>query len=89
MLTDVEGLYADWPASTEIVSQIGADELAALLPGLASGMVPKMEACLRAVEAGSRAPTCSTAGCRTRCCSRSSPARASGRWSSPTQEELA
>jgi acetylglutamate kinase len=52
VLTDVEGLYADWPASTEIVSQITAGELAALLPTLASGMIPKMEACLRAVEGG-------------------------------------
>jgi acetylglutamate kinase len=52
VLTDVEGLYADWPNSTEVVSQIDADELALLLPSLASGMVPKMEACLRAVEGG-------------------------------------
>jgi acetylglutamate kinase len=52
MLTDVEGLYADWPHSTEVISQITADQLAALLPSLASGMVPKMEACLRAVEGG-------------------------------------
>jgi acetylglutamate kinase len=52
VLTDVEGLYADWPNSTEVISQIGADELAAMLPGLSSGMVPKMEACVRAVEGG-------------------------------------
>ena len=52
VLTDVEGLYADWPASTEVVSSISADELAALLPSLEKGMVPKMEACLRAVRAG-------------------------------------
>jgi acetylglutamate kinase len=52
VLTDVEGLYADWPASTEVISQIDTEELAELLPGLASGMVPKMEACLRAVEGG-------------------------------------
>ena len=52
VLTDVEGLYADWPAGTEVVSEISADDLAVLLPGLASGMVPKMEACLRAVEGG-------------------------------------
>ena len=52
VLTDVEGLYADWPASTEVVTSIGADALEALLPGLASGMVPKMEACLRAVRGG-------------------------------------
>ncbi|HEY8301899.1 MAG TPA: acetylglutamate kinase [Jatrophihabitans sp.] len=52
VLTDVEGLYADWPNSTEVVSSIDTDELTALLPSLASGMVPKMEACLRAVEGG-------------------------------------
>ncbi len=52
VLTDVEGLYADWPASSDVVSQIDAGALAALLPSLSSGMVPKMEACLRAVEGG-------------------------------------
>jgi acetylglutamate kinase len=54
VLTDVEGLYADWPASTEVVSTIRVDELAALLPALSAGMVPKMEACVRAVEGGVR-----------------------------------
>ncbi|MEV4459047.1 acetylglutamate kinase [Microbispora sp. NPDC049633] len=52
VLTDVEGLYADWPRSEEVVSRIGASELAALLPSLSSGMVPKMEACLAAVRGG-------------------------------------
>jgi acetylglutamate kinase len=52
VLTDVEGLYADWPASTDIVSEIGAADLELLLPQLAAGMAPKMEACLRAVQAG-------------------------------------
>ncbi len=52
VLTDVPGLYADWPNSTEVIHQIDADELAALLPTLASGMIPKMEACLEAVRAG-------------------------------------
>ena len=52
VLTDVEGLYADWPASDEVVSQLNADELEKLLPSLTSGMVPKMEACLRAVRGG-------------------------------------
>ncbi|MDQ1730018.1 MAG: acetylglutamate kinase, partial [Pseudonocardiales bacterium] len=52
VLTDVAGLYADWPASTEVISEITASELSALLPSLASGMVPKMEACLRAVTSG-------------------------------------
>lgn len=52
MLTDVAGLYADWPNSDEIVTQITPDELADLLPSLESGMRPKMEACLRAVRGG-------------------------------------
>ena len=52
VLTDVEGLYREWPTSDEVVRSIGADELRALLPSLESGMVPKMEACLRAVDGG-------------------------------------
>ncbi|WP_031468920.1 acetylglutamate kinase [Sciscionella sediminilitoris] len=52
VLTDVEGLYADWPNPASLYSQLDADELERLLPGLASGMVPKMEACLRAVQSG-------------------------------------
>ncbi|MEN0071473.1 MAG: acetylglutamate kinase [Propionicimonas sp.] len=52
VLTDVEGLYADWPNSTEIIRQVGVDELERMLPTLASGMIPKMEACLGAVRGG-------------------------------------
>ncbi|TDD20591.1 acetylglutamate kinase [Kribbella turkmenica] len=52
VLTDVAGLYRNWPDSDEIITQINAAELAELLPSLSSGMVPKMEACLRAVESG-------------------------------------
>ncbi|WP_405093644.1 acetylglutamate kinase [Micromonospora sp. NBC_01392] len=52
VLTDVAGLYADWPDTTSLVSEITADDLATLLPSLESGMVPKMEACLRAVRGG-------------------------------------
>jgi acetylglutamate kinase len=52
VLTDVEGLYADWPDRTSLVSSTTADELELILPRLESGMVPKMEACLRAVRGG-------------------------------------
>ena len=52
MLTDVAGLYVRWPDESSLVSQICADELAVLLPSLQAGMVPKMEACLRAVRGG-------------------------------------
>jgi acetylglutamate kinase len=52
VLTDVAGLYADWPNSDEVVTELRASQLAALLPSLSAGMAPKMEACLRAVQAG-------------------------------------
>jgi acetylglutamate kinase len=52
ILTDVEGLYADWPDESSLISRISADALATLLPDLASGMVPKMEGALRAVRGG-------------------------------------
>jgi acetylglutamate kinase len=52
MLTDVEGLYADWPNRDSLLNQIHADRLEKMLPGLASGMIPKMEACLAAVRGG-------------------------------------
>ncbi|MFM9445615.1 acetylglutamate kinase [Streptomyces acidiscabies] len=54
VLTDVPGLYADWPRRTEVVPRLTAGELQALLPELASGMLPKMEGCLRAVRGGVR-----------------------------------
>jgi acetylglutamate kinase len=52
VLTDVEGLYKNWPDKSSLVTRISADELEKILPDLASGMVPKMEACLRAVQGG-------------------------------------
>jgi len=52
VLTDVEGVYAQWPDRASLLTEIDADRLEALLPTLQSGMVPKMEACLRAVRGG-------------------------------------
>jgi acetylglutamate kinase len=52
ILTDVAGLYGDWPNTESLVSDITADELRVLLPSLESGMVPKMTACLDAVDGG-------------------------------------
>ncbi|WP_059018846.1 acetylglutamate kinase [Mycobacterium sp. M26] len=52
MLTDVEGLYTRWPDRESLVSEIDTVTLNQLLPSLESGMVPKIEACLRAVEGG-------------------------------------
>lgn len=52
LLTDVEGLYADWPNRDSIIKRISESDLESMLPSLESGMVPKMEACLRAVQGG-------------------------------------
>jgi acetylglutamate kinase len=52
VLTDVEGLFSDWPDRASLIAELRAGELADLLPTLDSGMAPKMEACLRAVRGG-------------------------------------
>ena len=52
VLTDVEGLFRDWPRRDSLVSVIDTAELTQLLPALESGMIPKMTACLEAVSGG-------------------------------------
>jgi acetylglutamate kinase len=52
ILTDVAGLYRDWPNRDSLISTIDSTELRALLPSLESGMIPKMTACLDAVDGG-------------------------------------
>jgi acetylglutamate kinase len=52
VLTDVPGLYSDWPDRDSLVSELNASELDELLPDLESGMIPKMQACLNAVRGG-------------------------------------
>jgi acetylglutamate kinase len=52
VLTDVEGLYRDWPDSDDVIGEISPEALAELMPSLSSGMVPKMGACLQAVTHG-------------------------------------
>jgi acetylglutamate kinase len=85
LLTDVAGLYADWPAAGagdgpggrspgtpraapggrppvtpraapgrpgDVISQLDAAQLAAMMPALTKGMIPKMQACLTAVRGG-------------------------------------
>jgi acetylglutamate kinase len=57
VLTDVEGLYRDWPDSDDVIGEISPENLAELMPTLASGMVPKMKACLDAVTNGVKRAT--------------------------------
>ncbi|OPZ51896.1 MAG: Acetylglutamate kinase [bacterium ADurb.BinA028] len=52
VLTDVEGIYADWPNRDSLLSQVTLSEARLLLERVDSGMVPKLEACIRAVEQG-------------------------------------
>ncbi|WP_134741720.1 acetylglutamate kinase [Nocardioides sp. 503] len=52
VLTDVEGLYLDWPSSDDVIGEISPESLDELMPTLASGMVPKMGACLQAIRGG-------------------------------------
>jgi acetylglutamate kinase len=52
ILTDVEGLYQNWPDSDDVIGEISPEALRAMLPTLSSGMVPKMTACLAAIEGG-------------------------------------
>ena len=52
VLTDVEGLYSAWPDRSTLVPFISTAALEELLPTLEAGMIPKMEACLRAVYGG-------------------------------------
>ena len=52
VLTDVEGLYLDWPDPEEVIGEISPEALEGILPDLASGMIPKMGACLAAVKGG-------------------------------------
>ncbi|MFV0460510.1 MAG: acetylglutamate kinase [Actinomycetales bacterium] len=50
ILTDVEGLYSDWPDRSSLVQKIDCDELESVMGQIDSGMAPKMAACLRAVR---------------------------------------
>ncbi len=57
VLTDVEGLYADWPNSSDVIGEISPESLAVLIPELSTGMIPKMTACLKAVQEGVKRAT--------------------------------
>ncbi len=52
LLTDVPGLYSDWPDPSSLIARLTTQDLRTLLPDLESGMIPKMDACLTAVEGG-------------------------------------
>jgi acetylglutamate kinase len=55
-LTDVAGVYADWPDESSLISRVGVDGLEKLIfDGKASeGMIPKLESCVSALRNGVR-----------------------------------
>lgn len=52
ILTDVAGVYADWPDTREVISELTVSQLRDMIPSLATGMIPKLTACLDAVTRG-------------------------------------
>jgi acetylglutamate kinase len=52
VLTDVPGLFSAWPDRDSLIPEITASHLEELMPTLAPGILPKVEACLRAVRGG-------------------------------------
>jgi acetylglutamate kinase len=55
IMTDVEGIYRNWPDKSSLISSIGAEELGSLKASFAEGMAPKVQACLDAIAAGAKA----------------------------------
>ena len=52
VLTDVEGVYSAWPDRDSLLSSLTASAARELLGRVDAGMIPKLEACIRAVEQG-------------------------------------
>jgi acetylglutamate kinase len=52
VLTDVPGVFAKWPDTSEIISRIGPAQLEPMIATASSGMIPKLTACLTAVQNG-------------------------------------
>lgn len=51
-LTDVSGLYRNWPDESSLINEISVTEARKLLPALNAGMIPKITACLNAIDSG-------------------------------------
>ncbi|SEW24762.1 N-acetylglutamate kinase [Austwickia chelonae] len=52
VLTDVEGVYARWPDKTSLLSRLDVSSAEELMSSVGAGMLPKLEACVRAVRGG-------------------------------------
>ncbi|EAP99374.1 acetylglutamate kinase [Janibacter sp. HTCC2649] len=52
VLTDVEGVYAAWPDRSSLLSTLPLSQARELVKTVDAGMIPKLEACIRAVAEG-------------------------------------
>jgi len=55
IMTDVAGIYRDWPDKGSLIEEITFAELSKIKNGFADGMAPKVQACLDAITAGAQA----------------------------------
>jgi acetylglutamate kinase len=54
IMTDVAGIYRNWPDQNSLIADISASDLEALRPIFTDGMLPKVEAVLEAIAAGAK-----------------------------------
>lgn len=52
IMTDVSGIYRNWPNKDSLISEITVAELEKVKGNFAGGMAPKVQACLDAIAAG-------------------------------------
>ena len=55
VMTDVAGIYRNWPDKDSLIQEISATELETLKAGFAEGMAPKVQAALDALSFGAKA----------------------------------
>ena len=54
IMTDVAGIYRNWPDEKSLISEISVQDLKVLKASLSDGMLPKVEAVLEAMDAGAQ-----------------------------------
>ena len=55
VMTDVAGIYRNWPDTSTLIESISSEELNSIKAGFAEGMAPKVQAALDAVASGAKA----------------------------------
>jgi len=55
IMTDVAGIYRNWPDKSSLIDHISAAELESIKAGFAQGMAPKVQAALDALSFGAKA----------------------------------